>query len=102
MTAASDLIRASITALPEGFRGRWAVSRESQVVPTEDASRFYVVANAALASPYIALMDPPVAAAVADLLDEFDLSWDRNVGIPAGIVEAVASLKAALTRTGGS
>lgn len=63
-------------ALPEGFRGPWALSGdEDYVVPVadvdEDPRRFYVVAHAALCAPFIArTSSPDVVEAVEGLLRE--------------------------------
>lgn len=111
MSEASRMIRDSIAALREhkhDVAGRWE-PRQAAIVADDGTDVGILVIesyNTAEDGPIIAhialLASPHVAVAMADLLDEFDLSWERNVGIPVGIVEAVASLKAAIIRGGGS
>lgn len=69
---AAATIRARIEALPEGFRLPWEWSAGSnQVRPAGDENRAYVVASCGFATSadYIALMDPTVGEALANLLD---------------------------------
>lgn len=76
--AAIKQLRASVEALPEGFRGPWTLSRDRDyvqpdVTDDEDPRKYYVVANAALAAPHIALTaSPHVTEALAQLFEALD------------------------------
>lgn len=108
MTTASSLIRASIAALPERFRDHPWTARDATGTGWPDgellAGGSFVGYPDKRAGAYIALMDPTVGAALADLLDEFrrhdnagprchhpDECWES-------VAEQVEALEAALLR----
>ena len=116
MSDASNLIRASIAALPAGDRGAWSVG-DREVTAVVDENGLVIFRLDRALQPHVAhialLASPDVAAAVADLLDAANdfrepVVGDRitESGDHAGSIRrlraAAQVVEAAITRAGGT